>query len=134
MTVRMNSQRQELRVPELSPPLSHYTDAVRCGDLLFISGCVALDNRGDIVCEGDVVGQMRKALENMQACLAAANMTFNNVVKVTVFLVDINDRAAINTVREEFFQDARPASTLVGVSELVAPELLVEIEAVAYDG
>jgi 2-iminobutanoate/2-iminopropanoate deaminase len=130
----MGKQRQELRVAELSSPVSHYTDAVRCGDFLFISGCVAFDQHGSIVSKGDVVGQMRKALENMQACLTAANMTFSNVAKVTVFLVDINNRAAINPVRKEFFKDAKPASTLVEVTKLVSPDLLVEIEAVAYDG
>lgn len=130
----MGRQRQELRVAELSTPVSHYTDAVRCGDFLFISGCVAFDQQGHIVSKGDVVGQMRKALENMGACLTAAGMTFKNIAKVTVFLVDINDRAAINPVRKEFFKDAMPASTLIAVNELVSPDLLVEIEAVAYDG
>jgi enamine deaminase RidA (YjgF/YER057c/UK114 family) len=63
----MKFHRRELRVPELSAPISHYTDAVRCSDFLFISGCVAFNRSGNIVCKGDVAGQMRKALENMKA-------------------------------------------------------------------
>jgi 2-iminobutanoate/2-iminopropanoate deaminase len=130
----MRNRRQELRVPQLSTPISHYTDAVRCGDFLFISGCVGFDGDGNIVAKGNVAGQMRQALENMKACLAAANMTFENVVKVTVYLVDVNDRVAINSVRQEFFKSSKPASTLIGVRELAGPDILVEIEAVAYDG
>lgn len=130
----MRAGRQEIRVPQLSPPISHYTDAVRCGQFLFISGCVSFDASGQIVAKGDVVGQTRQALENMAACLQAADMNFDNVVKVTVFLVDVNDRAAIDPVRRQFFGRARPSSTLIGVKALATPDLLVEIEAVAYDG
>jgi 2-iminobutanoate/2-iminopropanoate deaminase len=62
--------------------------------------------------------------------LDAAGATMADVLKVTVFLTDINDRAAINPVRQEFFGDARPASTLIEVSKLALPEMKVEIEAV----
>lgn len=130
----MRNGRQEIRVPQLSAPISHYTDAVRCGDFLFISGCVSFDASGEVVAKGDVVGQTRKAFENMAACLHAAGMDFANVVKVTVFLVDVNDRAAIDPVRRLFFGHARPSSTLIGVKALATPDLLVEIEAVAYRG
>ena len=68
---------------------------------------------------------------NIGLVLAAAGATFADVVKVTTFLVDIDDRARINPVRQEVFGDARPASTLVEVSALVLPQFLIEVEAVA---
>jgi 2-iminobutanoate/2-iminopropanoate deaminase len=123
--------RQEYRVDGLPEPFSHYTDAVRAGDLLFVSGCVALDADGKLVGKGDVVAQTRQVFENIRLCLDAAGASFAGVVKVTTFLTDIRDRGRINPVREEFFGDARPASTLVEVSALVLPEFLIEVEAVA---
>ena len=125
------SDRQEYRVDGLPEPFSHYTDAVRAGNLLFVSGCVALDSDGKLVGEGDVVAQARQVFENIGLCLAATGASFADVVKVTTFLTDIGDRAAVNTVRKEVFGDARPASTLVEVSALVLPEFLIEVEAVA---
>ncbi len=125
------SARQEYRVEGLPEPFSHYTDAVRAGDLLFVSGCVSVDERGDVVGEGDVVAQARQVFANLQLILEAAGSSFADVVKVTLFLTDIDDRARINPVRQEFFGEARPASTLVEVSALVLPEFLLEIEAVA---
>ena len=124
-------ERQEYRVAGLPEPFSHYTDAVRAGDLLFVSGCVSVDEHGKVVGEGDVVAQARQVFANIGACLAAAGASFSDVVKVTTFLTDIEDRARINPVRQEFFGDARPASTLVEVSALVLPEFLIEVEAVA---
>jgi 2-iminobutanoate/2-iminopropanoate deaminase len=123
--------RQEYRVEGLPEPFSHYTDAVRAGDLLFVSGCVSVDADGQLVGEGDVVAQARQVFANVGLALAAAGATFADVVKVTTFLTDIDDRARINPVRQEVFGDARPASTLVEVSALVLPEFLIEVEAVA---
>lgn len=123
--------REEFRVEGLPEPFSHYTDAVRAGNLLFVSGCVALDADGKLVGEADVVAQARQVFTNIGLCLTAAGATFADVVKVTTFLTDIEDRARINPVRQEFFGNARPASTLVEVSALVLPEFLIEVEAVA---
>jgi 2-iminobutanoate/2-iminopropanoate deaminase len=123
--------REEYRVQGLPEPFSHYTDAVRAGNLLFVSGCVALDGDGKLVGERDVVAQARQVFANIGSCLAAAGASFEDVVKVTTFLTDIDDRARINPVRQEFFGDARPASTLVEVSALVLPGFLIEVEAVA---
>jgi len=125
------TSRKEFRVDGLPEPFSHYTDAVRAGNLLFVSGCVALDAGGKLVGEGDVVAQARQVFENIGLCLTAAGASFADVVKVTTFLTDIGDRAAVNTVRQEVFGAARPASTLVQVSALVLPEFLIEVEAVA---
>jgi 2-iminobutanoate/2-iminopropanoate deaminase len=123
--------REEIRVPGQPEPISHYTDAVRAGDLLFVSGCVPVDSEGKLVGGGDVVAQTRQALENVGRVLEAAGVTFADVAKVTVYLTDVNDRPKINPVRREFFGEARPASTLVEVSRLAIPGAKVEIEAVA---
>ena len=125
------SRREEIRVPELGEPLSHYTDAVRAGDLLFISGVVPVDGDGNLVRADDVVEQARQVFANLAAVLAAASATFADVVKVNVYLTDIADRPRINPVRQEIFGDVRPASTLVEVSALAVPGAKIEIEAVA---
>ncbi len=123
--------REEIRVEGASEPISHYTDAVRFGDLLFVSGIAPFDAEGNVVAEGDVVAQTRQVLQNLLDTLRTVGADMSDVLKVTVFLTDINDRAAINPVRQEFFGDTRPASTLVEVSALVDPKMLVEIEAIA---
>lgn len=122
-------QRQEIRVGTLHEPISHYTDAVRFGDLLFVSGCTGSDTDAVVVSE-DVVDQARQAFENMRAILDAAGAAFADVLKVTVFLTDVDDRPRVNTVRQEVFGAHRPASTLIGVAALALPGAKVEVEAV----
>ena len=118
-----NALREEIRVPGLSEPISHYTDAVRFGDLLYISGIPPLDAAGRLVGEGDVVAHMTKVLEK-------AGASFADVLKVTVFLTDVNDRGRVNPVRQRYFGSARPASTLIEVADLAIPGMKIEIEAV----
>jgi 2-iminobutanoate/2-iminopropanoate deaminase len=125
------SRREEFRVPGLAEPVSHYTDAVRAGELLFVSGCIAVDGEGRLVGRDDVVAQTRQVFANLRAVLAAAGASIQDVVKVTVYLTDVRDRAAVNTVREQVFGGTRPASTLVEVSSLVLDGASVEIDAVA---
>jgi 2-iminobutanoate/2-iminopropanoate deaminase len=127
----MTHHREEYRVEGLAEPMSHYTDAVKAGGLLFVSGIVPIDAGGKLVGEGDVAEQARQVFRNMDLCLRAAGCGFGDVVKVTSYLLDVNDRATINPVRQEVFGDARPASTLVEVSALAVPGALLEIEAVA---
>ena len=124
------SERHEIRIEGASEPVSHYTDAVRFGDLLYVSGCAPFDSDGKVVGENDVVAQTRQVFNNLLEILRAAGAEMKDVLKVTVFLIDVNDRKAINPVRQEFFGDARPASTLIGVTGFVDPKMLVEIEAV----
>ena len=123
--------REEIRVETLAEPMSHFTDAVRAGGFLHVSGIVAVDGAGRLVGGDDVVAQTRQVLENMRAILDAGGCGFEDVVKVTIFLTDIDERPLINPLRQEVFGSARPASTLVEVSRLVLPEARVEIECVA---
>ncbi|HUT50565.1 MAG TPA: RidA family protein [Alphaproteobacteria bacterium] len=125
------SGREEYRVEGLNEPISHYTDAVRFGDLLFISGCAPIDGDMNLVGGDDVAAQARKTLENIGAILKTAGASFADILKVTVYLLDVDDRHAINPVRQEFFGDAKPASTLIGIKQLAIPGMKIEIEAVA---
>jgi 2-iminobutanoate/2-iminopropanoate deaminase len=125
-----NALRQELRVPGLGEPISHYTDAVRFGDLLFISGIGPLGEDGSLVGRDDAAEQTRQIFRNMDKVLRAAGAGAADILKVTVYLTDIADRTLINPVRQQFFGTARPASTLVEVSKLAIPGMKVEIEAV----
>jgi 2-iminobutanoate/2-iminopropanoate deaminase len=125
------SDRQEFRVPGQAEPISHYTDAVRAGDLLFVSGCVPVDEDGVLVGGDDVVQQARQVFHNVGAVLAAAGAGFADVVKITVYLTDVDDRTRINPVRQEVFGDARPASTLIEVGRIAVPGAKLEVEAVA---
>ena len=125
------SLRQEYRVAGQAEPISHFTDAVRGGDLLFVSGVVPVDENRELVGGDDVVAQARKVFENMGEVLAAGGCSFADVVKITVFLTDVSDRPLVNPVRQEVFGEARPASTLVEVPALVIPGAKIEVEAVA---
>lgn len=122
-------KREEYMVEGLMPPISHYCDAVRWGDLLFVSGVAPVDAQGKVVSD-DPAAQTRQIFLNMKAILDAAGASFADVLKVTVYLTDVEDRKKINPVRQEFFGAARPASTLIGVQALAIPGMKVEIEAV----
>ena len=124
-------QRQEILLPELGEPISHYTHAVRFGDLLFISGIAPVDGSLQLIGGDDVVAQTQQVLANLGRVLSTAGLRPADVLKVNVFLTDIADRARINPARQAFFGDARPASTLVEVSGLAIPGMKVEIEAIA---
>ncbi len=124
------SKREEVRIAGLNEPLSHYTDAVRFGDLLFVSGVAPLDGAGKVVGGNDAAAQTRQVFLNMKQILNAGGCDFKDVLKVTVYLTNVNDRTRINPVRQEYFGDSRPASTLIGVRELAIPGMKVEIEAV----
>jgi 2-iminobutanoate/2-iminopropanoate deaminase len=124
--------RREIAVDGLAEPLSHYTDAVVAGDTLYLSGIVPVDGDGEIVGGDDVVAQARQVFAIMRRVLAAAGAEPGDVVKVTLYLLNVDDRPLINPVRQEFFGSARPASTLVEVSRLAVPGARLEVEAIAH--
>lgn len=118
----------------LPPPVSHYCDAVRAGDCLYISGIVALDKAGRVVGKGDARRQTEQIFEHIQAVLGHFNADFSRLTSVTIHLTNMNDRAAINPVRIRYCGEHRPASTLVQVASLVHSDLLVEVTCTAYLG
>lgn len=123
------SRREEFLLEGLAPPISHYCDAVRWGDTLYISGIPPLDVQGRVVSE-DPAAQAKQVFENMKLILDAAGATFADILKVTVYLTDVDDRKKINPVRQQYFGNSRPASTLIGINQLAIPGMKVEIEAV----
>ena len=127
------TQIERIRLPDqLSEPISHYTDGVRGGNMLFVSGMLPTDASGALVGAGDVVAQAEQVFANIKAVLDAAGATFADVLKVTVYLRNVDDRPLVNTVRQKHFDQSRPASTLVEISRLAIEGALVEVDAVAY--
>ena len=113
-------------LPDEMEPVSHYCHVTRAGDRVWVSGTVGVRSDGTI--PEDTVEQFQVAIDTVDRCLKAAGAEARHVVKVTVLLTDINDRAAINSIRQAYFGEHRPASTLFEVSALVSPEMKVEIE------
>ena len=120
-----------IRAKGLAEPISHYSDAVRAGNTIYVSGQAAVDEHGHLVGRDDVVAQTRKVLDNMTLVLAAAGATLDDVTKVTVYLANVADRPRVNEVRKAYFKDNKPASTLIGIKEFAIEGMLVEIEAIA---
>jgi len=120
---------ERVMVPGQLKPVSHYCHVVKSGNLIWVSGAVGAREDGSV--PSDVGEQAKIALENIDACLKAVGAGPANVVKVTVYLTDINDRRAVNEPRKAYFGEHLPASTLVQIVSLVLPELKVEIEAQA---
>ena len=106
-----------------------YAQAVRVGGLLFVSGQVAIDGSGQLVGATNFVEQAEQVFKNLKAVLDSAGATFDDVVKVTNFLVRAEDFTAFTEIRARYLK-AQPASSTVFVAALVRPELLIEIEAV----
>lgn len=123
---------ERLMVPGQMEPVSHYCHVVKAGDWIWLSGMVGM--RADGTIPEDTVDQFEIAMETIDTCLRAAGGRPDQIVKVQVFMTDIAERAGINPVRQRYFGEHRPASTLVEVSALVDPRMKVEIEAVAYTG
>ena len=105
--------------------------AVPAGRLVFISGTVAIDENGDVVAPGDMEAQSRHVFNRIGELLAEAGAGFDDVVKITTFVTDMSAYSGFSKVRGEVFAGSYPASATVGVSALVKPELLVEVEAIA---
>lgn len=124
------TRREEVTAPGLRPPLGHYAQAVRFGNLLFVTGCTGVTADGQVVAD-DVVEQTRQVFRNLQMILAAAGASFGDVLKLTTYLTDVRDAPLINPVRREVFGRTRPASTLVQVSALAVAGARVEVDLVA---
>ena len=107
-----------------------YSQAVRAGQLLFLSGQVALDPATGQMVEGGVTEQTRRVFENLAAVLAAGGRSFADVVRTTVFLADMNDFAAMNDVYGQYFKEPYPARATVQVARLPR-DARVEIDLIA---
>lgn len=111
-----------------------YSRAVVAGDRVLVAGTTAVGPDGRLVGEGDPAAQARQCLENIRRALEAAGTSLGAVVRTRMYVTDIRHWEAVGRVHGEYFGEVRPASTLVEVSRLVDPAMLVEIEAEAWTG
>lgn len=119
--------------PEIaaSPNYTHVVETT-ARRTAYISGQVALDRDGNLVGAGDLRAQTRQVFENLKHALAAVGATFEDVVKICIYMTDISQIAAIREIRSAYIRSSNPpASTAVGVSALYRPDVLIEIDAVA---
>ncbi len=128
------TRKEVVRSERLNRPVGHFSQAIRVpagGDLLFISGLTARDESGQIVAPGDAGKQTRRILQNMAALLTEVDASLDDLIKLTVFVRDVRDAAAINVARRELLGDNPPASSMVQVAGLADEQFRVEIEGIA---
>jgi enamine deaminase RidA (YjgF/YER057c/UK114 family) len=124
--------REWINPPGLYAPAAHYSQVARVGDALYISGQLGLDERGELVGEGDARAQARQAWRNILAILAHYGATPRHLVKTNTFITHWAYRPLVGEARDEVFPEGPyPPSTLVVVQGLAEPRFLVEIEAIA---
>jgi 2-iminobutanoate/2-iminopropanoate deaminase len=109
-----------------------YSQAIRAGHLVFVSGQIPLDPATGTIVEGDIAAQTRRVMENLAAVLAAAGLSFAHVVRTTIFLADMNDFSTVNEAYGKYFAEPYPARATVQVARLPR-DVRVEIDVIASD-
>jgi 2-iminobutanoate/2-iminopropanoate deaminase len=122
--------KQAVSSPDAPKAIGPYSQAVRAGQLLFLSGQVPLDPATGQLVAGDIAAQTRRVFDNLGAVLKAGGRTFADVVRTTVFLADMNDFAAVNDVYGTYFSEPYPARATVQVARL-PKDARVEIDLIA---
>lgn len=120
---------EKIYTPNAPEAIGPYSQAVKCGNLLFTSGQIAINPASAAVEATDIVGQTEQVCKNLEAVLAAAGASFDKVIKTTCFLADISDFAAFNEIYGKYFT-SKPARSCVAVKTL-PKSVLVEVEVIA---
>jgi enamine deaminase RidA (YjgF/YER057c/UK114 family) len=115
-------------------PVAGYSRVVRAGDHVYVSGCTAITEDGVVIGVGDPGAQARQALENVERALAQVGATLQQVVRTRIYVTDISRWEDVGRAHGEVFGEIRPATSMVQVSALIDPRMMVEIEAEAYVG
>lgn len=126
--------KQQITSPDLPPPtgvFSHATAIAARGTFVFVSGMVSRDATGAVVGVGDITAQTRQVCENLKAAMVAAGGTLDDVCRVDVHIRNMEQFPQIHAVRQEYFKEPLPASTMVEISKMTSPEFLIEISAIA---
>lgn len=123
-------QRKQISTSDAPAAIGPYSQAIRCGQFLYLSGQIALDPSSGTLVGEDVQAQTQRVMQNVQAVLASAGSSLNQVVKTTVFLANMGDFPAMNAIYASYFSDVPPARSTVAVAELPR-HALVEIECIA---
>jgi enamine deaminase RidA (YjgF/YER057c/UK114 family) len=110
-------------------PIVGYSRAVKVGNLIFVTGTTATDETGSIVGVNDAYAQTRQALQNIERVLRRAGAEMKDVVRTRLFVTDISRWEEYGRAHAEYFRTVLPATTMVEISKLISPEMLVEVEA-----
>ncbi len=122
---------QRVLTTEAPAPIGPYNQAIRAGEFLFCSGQIPIDPATGELVTGDIAAQTHRVMQNVSAVLTAGNATFADVVKTTIYLVDMNDFAAVNAAYGEYFTGVAPARSTVAVAALPKGSR-VEVEVLAH--